>query len=576
MTTAPTTTAAPTTGASVRRGVEVGQVARASWRLLVRVWRRGWWLFWLLLADALRRPFRTLLGTSLLAFGVYVWVLSARWQDRAAMAVFALLVGLLLALWRWRARRSYEWAIGRRWGSWWRRRYVYGPSWKTLALRHNMYVTDRRQDPGLARALVLAWAETPRALRREGQSVEVAHLKRVRFTGPTDHLLIALPAGITPDTVAAACDSLAHAWRVLAVRVRPAGPGWVWLDITRADTLARPLVLGGVPQLTDPASVLAGLGALSVGVLEDGTSWRLRLRGAHVLIAGTTGSGKSSLLWAIVAGLSRAVHAGLVRVTWLDPKGGMEATPARPLAQVVDRIDDMADTLEALVVELDQRAASLAGASRQHTPSVSSPHRVVVVDELATLTALADSKTTRRVEAALGALLSRGRAVGFTVITTTVDPSKEVVRWRGLHAVRVAFRLDEPIQVDMVLGDGALHRGAACDRIPLATPGVCFVRLDGVPDPLRARAVYVPDETIEQLGLTYPAPPLSSGNKGGPVFAGRSTGGGIGGGEGLSGKPGEDGQRGRVGGLDQDADATPRRAAATRGPAVDTGPAVRS
>ena len=143
-----------------------------------------------------------------------------------------------------------------------------------------------------------------------------------------------------------------------------------------------------------------------------------RPRGAHVLIAGTTGSGKSSLLWAVVAGLSTAIHAGLVRVTWLDPKGGMEATPAGPLAHVIDRIDDMADQLDQLVAELDQRAASLAGSSRQHTPSVSSPHRVVVVDELATLTALADSKTARRVEAALGALLSR--AAGLLLLTIVV------------------------------------------------------------------------------------------------------------------------------------------------------------
>ena len=487
-----------------------------------------------------------------------------------ALGLTVLLLVLVLGLWRWRARRSYEWAVGRWWGIWWRRRYRYGPSWRTLALRHGLYVTDRRQDPGLARSLVLAWADTPRALRAEGQTVEIARLKRVRFTGATDHLLIALPAGITPDTVAAACDSLAHAWRALRVRVRPAGPGWVWLDITRTDTLTRPVVLGAVPVLTDPAAVLAGLAGLSVGVLEDGSSWRLKLRGAHVLIAGTTGSGKSSLLWAIVAGLSTAIHAGLVRVTWLDPKGGMEATPARPLADVIDRVDDMAHTLEALVVELDQRAASLAGASRQHTPSASSPHRVIVVDELATLTALADSKTARRVEAALGALLSRGRAVGFTVITTTVDPSKDVVRWRGLHAVRVAFRLDEPIQVDMVLGDGALHRGAACDRIPLATPGVCFVRLDGVPDPLRARAVYVPDETIEQLGRTYPAPAV----KGLPVVAGPSTDGGIGGSEGHTGKPGDDGQPGRVGELNPNTDATPARSSATSRSGTDTDSAV--
>ncbi|MGJ7442505.1 FtsK/SpoIIIE domain-containing protein [Aquipuribacter sp. MA13-6] len=575
-------TAAPTAmGATevprARRGLDLGRVRQGWWGLLTAVWRRGWWVLRLVLADLLRHPVRTVIGVGLLGVGAYLWVLSAPWQQQARLAALAVLCGLLLAVWRWRARRSFDWAVGRWWGSWWRRRYVYGPSWKTLALRHSLYVTDRRDNPGGGgNALVLAWADTPRALREEGQSVEVARLKRVRFTGRTDHLLVALPSGMTPDTVIAACDSLAHAWRVLAVRVRPAGPGRVWLDITRADTLARPLVLGGVPQLTDPASVLAGLAGLSVGVLEDGTSWRLRLRGAHVLIAGTTGSGKSSLLWAIVAGLSTAIHAGLVRVTWLDPKGGMEAIPARPLAHVVDRIDDMADTLDALVLELDQRAASLAGVSRQHEPSVSSPHRVVVVDELATLTALADSKSTRRVEAALGALLSRGRAVGFTVITTTVDPSKEVVRWRGLHAVRVAFRLDEPIQVDMVLGDGALHRGAACDRIPLATPGVCFVRLDGVPDPQRARAVYVPDQTIEQLGRAYPVPALAGGDKGLPVFAGPSTDGGIGGGEGHSGKPGEDGQPGRVGGLDPDMDATPGRAPSTSRPGVDTGSAVHS
>ncbi|WP_380167739.1 FtsK/SpoIIIE domain-containing protein [Jannaschia sp. R86511] len=329
-----------------------------------------------------------------------------------------------------------------------------------------------------------------------------------------------------------------------------------------------------MPTLTDPAGVVAGLAGLSVGVLEDGSSWRLKLRGAHVLIAGTTGSGKSSLLWAIVAGLSTAIHAGLVRVTWLDPKGGMEATPARPLADVVDRIDDMADTLDQLVDELDHRAAALAGTSRQHTPTVASPHRVVVVDELATLTALADSKTARRVEAALGALLSRGRAVGFTVITTTVDPSKEVVRWRGLHAVRVAFRLDEPIQVDMVLGDGALHRGAACDRIPLATPGVCFVRLDGIPDPQRARAAYVPDELIDQLGRTYPAPSLGGADRGLPVFAGPSTDGGTGRNEGRSGKPGEDGQQGRMGGPDPTDDATPGRPGSTSRTGASTGTAV--
>jgi S-DNA-T family DNA segregation ATPase FtsK/SpoIIIE len=261
-----------------------------------------------------------------------------------------------------------------------------------------------------------------------------------------------------------------------------------------------------------PEDVVRLLRGVPVGITETGGVWRVRLHGVHVLFAGTTGSGKSSLLWALMHGLADPVTKGLVQVTWLDPKGGMDATPARPMAHVIDRVPEMADTLDHLVAELDTRAAHLAATgARGHVPSVASPHRVVVVDELATLTALADPKTARRVEAALGALTSRGRGPGYTVVLTTVEPTKEVVRWRGLCAERVAFRLDEPSQVDMVLGDGALHRGAACPTIPTDTPGVCYVRPDGTPDPTRARVTWLSNSDITALTRAYPAPVTTPG-----------------------------------------------------------------
>lgn len=485
--------------------------ASAVRRVLLGLLRHGWWLARLLWVDFRRRPARTVLGGLLLGLGAWVWWASSRWQDHATAVVVALLVVVTLGVWRAHARRSFHWCVGRWWGAWWRRRFLYGPTWQTLAFRHGLYVTDHQQHPGLARSALVAWAGTASALRGPVGGSEVAHLRRVRHRqqpgGSVDLLLVILPAGVVPERVHAAAESLAHAWAARAVRVHAAGPSRVWVEVQYSDSLAHPVVLGSIARLDDPGTLTRYLeDGVTVGVHEDGTSWRLRLRGAHVLIAGTTGSGKSSLLWCVLAQLATAIHAGLVRVTWLDPKGGMEATPARPLADVIDRVDAMPDVLEDLVAELDQRSAGLAGVSRQHVPSVASPHRVVIVDELATLTALADSKTARRVEAALGALLSRGRAVGFTVLTTTVDPSKDVVRWRGLHAVRVAFRLDEPIQVDMVLGDGALSRGAACDRIPLVTPGVCFVRHDGDPEPSRARATYVTDHTIGQVTSQWAIP----------------------------------------------------------------------
>ena len=490
----------------VRPGLDVRAVAARARSWTWTLVRRAWWVWRLLARDVLRRPFRSVAGGIMLLVGFALWWDVTATRTHLWLGLYLLGVVVVLASWRGMHRRSFAWWVGRWWQAWWRRRFLYGPTWQTLAFRHGLYVTDHHHSPGLAHGALIALSGTTAALRTPRRS-EVANLKRVRHRHGVDLLLVLLPAGVLPDRVHAAAESLAHAWGARVVRVHAAGPSRVWVEVQHVDALARPVVLGTIPNLDDPAALTGYLeDGVTVGVHEDGTSWRLRLRGAHVLIAGTTGSGKSSLLWCVLAQLATAVHAGLVRVTWLDPKGGMEATPARPLAEVIDRVDAMAEALEALVVELDQRSARLAGVSRQHVPSVASPHRVVIVDELATLTALADSKTARRVEAALGALLSRGRAVGFTVITTTVDPSKDVVRWRGLHAVRVAFRLDEPIQVDMVLGDGALHRGAACDRIPLTTPGVCFVRHDGHPEPLRARATYVTDQTITDVTTRWAIP----------------------------------------------------------------------
>lgn len=55
----------------------------------------------------------------------------------------------------------------------------------------------------------------------------------------------------------------------------------------------------------------------------------------------------------------------------------------------------------------------------------------------------------------------------------------------------------------MVLGDAARDRGALCDRIPESSPGVGFVVLDGVREPVRVRFAYLTDDDIRQLGRDY-------------------------------------------------------------------------
>ena len=152
------------------------------------------------------------------------------------------------------------------------------------------------------------------------------------------------------------------------------------------------------------------------------------------------------------------------------------------------------------MADMQGRAARFAGKRRDHVPTVEDPFVVVLVDEVAFLTAYQrDRKLRERIMAALATLTTQGRAVGYCVVAALQDPRKDVLAIRNLFPDRIAMRLDEPEQTDMVLGDGARDRGAACELIstdPAIGAGVAFVRLEADPDPVRVRAGWVSDADI--------------------------------------------------------------------------------
>ena len=126
---------------------------------------------------------------------------------------------------------------------------------------------------------------------------------------------------------------------------------------------------------------------------------------------------------------------------------------------------------------------------------------------MAFLTAyLPDKGLQLRVKAALSLLLSQGRAPGFGVVAALQDPRKEILTFRNLFPTRIALRLAEDAEVDMVLGDGALDAGARCHEIPQSLPGVGYVRLDGVPEPTRVRFAWVTDPDITDLARAVAGP----------------------------------------------------------------------
>lgn len=328
----------------------------------------------------------------------------------------------------------------------------------------------------------------------------IPEIRRVRCRAGSDEVLVRMVTGQIPDDFARASERLAQTFGVRQVKATP-GPsyGTVVLILLRGDTLHHTIDPLPVPELPD-------FTALPIGMCEDGTPYLLRLFGTQVLIVGATGSGKGSVIWSIVRALAGGVGSGLVELWGLDPKGGMELGIGRPLFTRFASRDfaEMAAMLEQAASVAQERAARLAGHTRQHEPTPDEPLVVLIIDELANLTAyLTERQLKDRIKAALGIVLSQGRAVGVHVIAAIQDPRKEVLPARGLFPTRIGLRLSEPAEVDMVLGDGIRDRGALCDRIPQSQPGVGYVVLEGDPTPMRVRLSYCDDDAVRDMAQQY-------------------------------------------------------------------------
>ncbi|WP_051385793.1 FtsK/SpoIIIE domain-containing protein [Actinokineospora inagensis] len=319
----------------------------------------------------------------------------------------------------------------------------------------------------------------------------------VRAQGWRDVVRVRMVRGQAPEQWEARASGLAHAFDARSCRVRVIKPGVIALDLIHADPLVLPL---DAPPLADAVD----LRRLVVGRTETGRAWRLRLHGNHVLVVGSTGAGKGSLLWSVVRALAPAVRAGSVRLYGVDPKGGMELGQAPGLFTQVayDNGDAAVTLLEDLAAEIKRRATSYRGRRRSWSPESGDPFLVLVVDELADLIAYqADKALRERAARAVQTITSQGRAPGAAVLALVQDPRKEIVSFRHLFTIRIAMRLDEPTQVDMVLGDGVRQRGAAAHEISEHTPGVAWVKEDGKREPVRARAFHITDDDLAELAV---------------------------------------------------------------------------
>ncbi len=156
-----------------------------------------------------------------------------------------------------------------------------------------------------------------------------------------------------------------------------------------------------------------------LGLCDDGRPLLIRLPSpdvAHVLIAGTTGSGKTELMRAMAASLALGNRQAALQLALIDPKGRGLA----PLASLPHLIAPLTSTPEAAVQLLGRLADEMA---RRDEEGLSTPHIAIVIDELTDLLMTGGKEA----ESLLTRIAQRGREAGLHLIAGTQKPSASVL-----------------------------------------------------------------------------------------------------------------------------------------------------
>jgi hypothetical protein len=220
----------------------------------------------------------------------------------------------------------------------------------------------------------------------------------------------------------------------LGVENRPliaAQAGYISIDVQRPDRQVVPL---GPLLPTRPAGFV-GQPAFPVGVDVAGRPHWLSLAepaSCHLLVAGTTGSGKSQLLKALIAALASHLGPDQLQFVLIDPKqvtfglAGQSPYLRRPV------VFDAAEALplvEECYQEMERRYALLHARGREHVGDLAGadavPRWVLVFDEFADL--MADRASKKELEVLLKRLGAKARAAGIHLVLGTQRPEASVV-----------------------------------------------------------------------------------------------------------------------------------------------------
>ncbi|UJW35089.1 cell division protein FtsK [Saccharothrix sp. AJ9571] len=350
--------------------------------------------------------------------------------------------------------------------------------------------------------------------RRTGELLVPRLLKVSSPTPSIDVLRVQIRKGQSLNTFREVQEELASALGADVIAIEKSKPRVLTITLVHGnpfDDMVPPVDIPGEVDEVD-------LSAIELGDTEYGQIWTEPLIGQHWLISGATGSGKGSLLWNPLRAIGPMIRERVVRVWMIDPKGGMETERGRPLfyryatsadgeveyddGDGPDDIDAMLGVLYEFRDEMKARQELLRQeGKRKFSPSTETPFDILMIDELAMLTALGGRRATiMAVNKVLAEILTQGRACGFAVIAYVQEPTKDIVPVRDLFTRRISLRTGSATYVNLVLGEDARERGALADEIPeVGCEGIGYRTSEKSRQPIRVRAGYSDDDDIDEL-----------------------------------------------------------------------------
>ncbi len=309
-----------------------------------------------------------------------------------------------------------------------------------------------------------------------------------------------LAPGTKVKKVTELSNDLAYALASTDIRILAPIPGKQAVGVEVPNTRRRIVRLGdiyaGRPEKTSPLVAWLGKG------IDGNAVWTDLAKMPHVLVAGTTGSGKSGCVNAILSSILMHASPNDVRLVLVDPKqvelNHYEHVP-HLLTPVVTSPRLAANVLANLIGEMESRYGIMGEArcrnlaelnrARAKAGEAPLPHILCVIDELADLMMVSPAE----VEDSIIRLAQKSRATGIHLVLATQRPSTDIIT--GTIKVnipaRIAFAVSSQTDSRVILDQGGAEA--------LLGQGDMLFRGAGTSKLARVQGAFVTEEEIARI-----------------------------------------------------------------------------